>query len=1130
MTENIGQNFAGNPTQKHGTTARIVKFFLEQKQLTAMLLAIILIVGAGSFLQLRVEGFPAVNIPVAIVSTVVPGAGPETVNNTVTVPIENALRDLKGVKEVTSTSQANVSVVVISFNDSVDTNIAIQDARTKLASVNLPEGIKEPSIFVPETGGAPFIVAVSGPKSLLDLKTQAKDLETKLLALDGVKSFTDISGISEKIYIELPPQYNNPALTAQIEAANIGFPLGQSVINGKEIPVSGAATLKNLEDVRNLTIAIPAQGPEIAARTAKLADIASVYIGYDDGSKVHRVGYLDDADGKFKIQPALLYEIRLETDADILGAGKEIETIVEDTHPADGKTDYALVFNQASDAQHQVDEIVEAAVGSKWNTAGPAGYIGYIFGGIWLLIIGMLLFLDWRSALISALAIPLSFLTTFIVLNLLGIHMNTLVLFSFILVIGLVVDPAIVVLESIKRYMEIGLRGKTAVLRSMDVIGLGLFISVLTSLIVFIPFSVVSGTFGQIIKYIPLTVFPALIASYFVPLIFLTWLAAKFLKADAGEHLRDEDDVHTLWPIAQWFIRTNRYILKHVWLQIVVIVLGLAIPIGVVAMLFATGQVRQVQFAKPDDVEFLQISVPRPANQTKAQLEIQTATVENILKDHVGEIKNFFYQDFSGGNSTDTLTVFISLLPEDKREVKSSEIANRLQDQLKEKYGDRALALEFGAGPPEESYPVSVKIFENDPNKLKVATQKIADQLRTYEEVAGVITDSDQTSNELVVAVDQEKSASRGVNAAAVYGQIAGLLGEKTLFRIDEHDVVLRVADDTKPNTVEAIKAIEVFGQAGSVRVGDVAEVVESGVPGSIRRAQGERYAQVSARLNDSRDAINIQRQITDWSKTHTQELGVSERAFEDRIGVNEFEKSFQELFLAIALSILVTYVVFVVFFKSFAQPLIILFAVPLIFIGVFPALAFFAGGQFGFLETIGILMVIGIAENVGIFLIDYANRKVREGMDKKEAIAIASGIRFRPIILTKVTALAGLLPLAVFSPFWRGLALVVIFGILSSGILSLFTTPVLYSWLTRRKKIVVEEGDEDGDDSGEAAESGNQNVVILEDAPVHLPFPTEQFINPQPPRSQESPQSPVTPDAPGLGDYRPIPPTNLPM
>ncbi len=1049
------------PENQLGLNGRIVKFFLDQKQLTAMLLAIIVIVGAGSFFRLNIEGFPTINVPVAVVSTIVPGAGPETVNNTVTVPIENALRDLKGVKEVTSTSQANVSVVVINFDGNVDTNIAVQEARTKLSAVNLPDGIEDPNIFVPETGGAPFIVAASGPKTLLELKQQAKELETKLLAVDGVKSFTDISGVSEKIYIELPPQYRLPAVLQQIETANIGFPLGQSVISGKDIPVSGAATLQNLEDVRALSISLPALGTDMPARTVKLADIASVYIGFEAGDRVHRFGYLDEADNKFKIQPALLYEIRLDADADILTVGDEVEKVVEETRATDGKTDFALVFNQAADARHQVDEIVEAAVGDKWDLNGPFGYIGYIFGGIWLLIIGMLLFLDWRSALISALAIPLSFLTTFIVLNLMGINMNTLVLFSFILVLGLIVDPAIVVLESIKRYMEIGFKGKRAVLRSMDVIGLGLFIAVLTSLIVFIPFSVVSGTFGEIIKYIPLTVFPALIASYFVPLIFLTWLAAKFLKADAGDHLRDENDVHTLWPIARWFIRANRYILKHMWLQILVIVLGSAVPIGVSVMLFASGQVRQVQFAQPDDVEFLQIAVPRVGNQTEAQLQVQTAAVENILKEHISEIKNFFYFDFTGAGSKDTLSVLVGLLPSSERDVKSPEIAERMQEQLQEKFGDRALVLQFGAGPPEATYPVSVKIFENDPNKLKVATQKIADQLNTYEEVAGIITDSDQTSNELVVAVDQAKAASRGVSAAAVYGQIAGLLGEKTLYRINEYDVVLRVADDTKPNTVEAIKALEVFGQSGPVRVGEVADVVEAAVPGSIRRAQGERYAQVSARLEDSRDAINVQRQITDWAKSNTAELGVSERAFEDRIGVNEFEKSFQELFLAIFLSILVTYVVFVIFFKSFIQPLIILFAVPLIFIGVFPALAFFAGGQFGFLETIGILMVIGIAENVGIFLIDYANRKVDEGMDKKEAIAIASGIRFRPIILTKVTALAGLLPLAVFSPFWRGLALVVIFGILSSGILSLFTTPVLYNWLTRKKKLVTEDDDD---------------------------------------------------------------------
>lgn len=1039
---------------KLGLNGRIVKFFLDQKQLTAMLLAIIVIVGIGSFFRLRVEGFPAVTIPVAVVTTVVPGAGPETVNSTVTVPIENSLRSLNGVTDVNSTSQANVSVVVLTFADGVDTNIAVQEARTKLSAVDLPEGVIDPNILVPDTSGAPFFIAVAGPTSLLELKVQAKFIEEKLLALKGVKSFSDISGLTEKIYIELGPQYLNPTITQQIEAANIGFPLGESIIDGKQIPISGEATIKSLEAVRNISISVPALSPEVPARTAKLADIASVYIGYDDGSKVHRVGYLDEAENKFKIQPALLYEVRLDANADLIDVGKEVQKMVEETKAPDGKSDYAIVYNQAEDAQHQVDEIVEAAVGAKWDVNGPIGYLGYLFGGIWLLIIAMLLFLDWRSALISTLAIPLSFFVTFISLNIMGIQMNTLVLFSFILVIGLIVDPAIVVLESIKRYMELGYRGKDAVLRSIDVIGLGLFIAVATSLIVFVPFSVVSGTFGEIIKYIPITVFPALLASYFVPFVFLTWLAAKFLKSDASDSLQDEDDIHTLWPIAQWFIRTNRYILQRIWLQILVVILAIIIPIAIAVGLFASGQVRQVQFAQPDDVEFMQITVPLAPNQTPAQLMTDTASVENILKDHISGISNFFYQDLSGSGSSQNLSVFIALKPTSERDVKSSEIAKRMQEQLQAKFGDQALAQEFGAGPPEAAYPVTVKIFENDQEKLKIAAQRIADELRSYEEVAGVITDSDSVANELVVSVDQEKASAAGISAAAVYGQIGSLLGEKIVFRVGELDTVLRVSEDTKPSTVAALQSLLVFGQAGPVKVGDVATIKESAVANSIRRAQGERFAEVSARLNDGRDAINVQRRITEWSKSNTSQIGVSERAFEDRTGVNEFEKSFQELFLAIALSILVTYVVFVIFFKSFVQPLIILFSVPLIFIGVFPALAFFAGGQFGFLETIGILMVIGIAENVAIFLMDHANRKVREGMDIKEAIAIASGIRLRPILLTNITTLAGLLPLAVFSPFWRGLSLVVIFGIISSGMLSLFTTPVLYSWLTRRKSI----------------------------------------------------------------------------
>ncbi len=1041
--KNLDKNIA-----KPGLNARIVEYFLHNGQITLLLFLMLVVVGAGSFFKLRVEGFPELKVPVAVVTTVVPGAGPETVRETVTSPIENSLKDLDGLSEISSTSQANLSVIVLNFTDNTDLNVAVQDARNKVSSVKLPEGIIDPQIIIPETGGAPYFVAITGQADLVELRKQADILKEKLVAIKGVKSFSNISGAKEKIYIELGPQYQTPEVINQIKSSNIGFPIGESNLDGKRIPVVAKSDITSLEALRNVKINIST--PE--SKQVALSDIASVYLGVDYGGKVHRVGYLNAEQNKFNIGPALLYELRLDKDADLLKIDKDIQKTVSETASSNDKVKYAIVFDQAKETQKQVNEILAGAVGEKWGD-DFWGNIGWLFGGIWLLVIAMLLFLDLRSALISALAIPLSFLFTFIVLNIAGIQMNTLVLFSFVLVLGLIVDPAIVVLESIRRYVDLGYKGRAAVIESSKVIGLGLFVAVVTSMIVFVPFGVVSGTFGQLIAYIPWTVFPALIASYFVPLIFLTWLAAKLIKPEPGAELKDEDDVHTLWKLAQWFIKANRYILNRTWLSVLVVVLGLLIPIGVTGVLFASNAVRQVQFSQPDDSDYLQVSIPRPVNQTYRDGLIMATDVENILKNHIAVIDSFFYQSMDGGSSNNTLNVFIVLKSPEDRDVKSPAIVKDLQKELKDKFGDRAVVGELAAGPPGEAYPVSLKVFENDPAKQADASAKIVEQLKGYSEVDLVVSDFETRSKEMVVKVDDQKAAAAGLTKVSIYGQLSGILAESTLFKIEDNDVVLRVSDDAKPNTKDALLSAIIFGSNGPVKLSDVASLEEVEVPASIRSLNGERYAQVSASLKDSRDAINIQRKITDWAKSHTSELGVNDRAFEDRAGVNEFEKSFQELFLAIFLSILVTYVAFVIFFRSFAQPLIILFAIPLILIGVFPALAIFARGQFGFLETIGILMVIGIAENVGIFLIDYANRKVRSGqMDKKEAIAIASGIRLRPIVLTKITALAGLLPLAVFSAFWRGLALTVIFGILTSGVLSLFTTPVLYNWFTRIK------------------------------------------------------------------------------
>jgi hydrophobic/amphiphilic exporter-1 (mainly G- bacteria), HAE1 family len=292
--------------------------------------------------------------------------------------------------------------------------------------------------------------------------------------------------------------------------------------------------------------------------------------------------------------------------------------------------------------------------------------------------------------------------------------------------------------------------------------------------------------------------------------------------------------------------------------------------------------------------------------------------------------------------------------------------------------------------------------------------------------------------------------AAGGLSTASIGAQLGGLLGETKIGQIqlgdDRLDLLLSYPAGKLPSTVEGLSDLRVVGSRGVVRLGDVATITSGVTPGAIRRLGGNRYATVQVATTEGTDSAAVQKQVTDWAKQRLGEYGLRDDALENKGEQNDIVTSFGQLFLALGLSLVLTYFIFVLFFRSWLQPLIITFAVPLGFIGVFPAL-WLIGSQFGFLEILGMITLVSIVENVGTFVIDYANRKQQKGVDRKEAISIATAVRFRPIFLTKVTALGALLPLAILSPFWRGLSSVIIAGILTSGVLSLFTTPILYSW-----------------------------------------------------------------------------------
>jgi HAE1 family hydrophobic/amphiphilic exporter-1 len=1044
--------------------AKIVAWLMKNSYWGILLFITIVLAGTASFFSLKREGFPAPSIGVAVITAVYPGAGPEVVEAQLVAPLERAIQDIAVVDQITSRASSSFAQLTINFEPGTDTTAALTELRGKVQDVSLPDGVDRPEVFVPEIGGQSSFYALASEDANTDpssLRVMGEEVATELESLDGVASFSLVSGVQDVVQV----RWNADAmarlgvtplvLQQALQTMNIQIPAGSITDDALRVGVVTSNTVATIEDIQRVPLQTTSRG------VVRVSDVASVELVAKYDRSVNSVTY--KRNGVSVTAPALIYELAFTNDADVLKVDEEVQkqfTALAETLK-DNKTELVTLQDVAESTREQIDEIVAGAVGSPVGE-GFLANAGYLLGGIWLIALAMLFFVSWRAAFISALAIPLSLLFTFAALQIQGIGLNTLTLFSLVLALGLLVDPAIVVIEAIQRELDFGKKPKDAVIAAMNTVGTGVFVAVLTSVIVFVPFGVVSGIFGEIIKYIPITIIPALIASYLVPVVFLTFMAGRFLKAK--EVAVDDEAIGNLWPIARWLVGANMFILSKPWLQVTIIALAAIVPVSVAGMLFSSQRVVPVQFSAPLDATGFQITVDYPENtETSKKAELLLAALE-VIKDEETIDRAYVFQE---QRSSSVIAAY--LVERSEREENSPEILDRLSTALeplvKPELRQYVSATEIQTGTPATEYPVAVNIFGDDLTALTNAAKKTGDILRDQDGVTRVEDGVTNVTNpQIEVVLDKDKVSATGLSATQVAGVLAGIVSEQSVATFEEtlagasRQVTVSMGNATTPKTVGEI-ANTVLGASatGVIRVSDVASVRQTEAVSSISRLDGKRYTTVRAKVEDPiRGAGAPQKAIRDyWTPEALNEYGLRANALEDRGSGNEFVRSFQELFVALGVAMVLLYVTLVVFLRSFTQPFIILFAVPLTFVGVFPALTL-VGGQFGFLEILGIITLSGIVVNVGIFLMDLANQKRAEGMDTKQAIAEAAGIRFRPIILTKITTLGGLLPLIILAPFWRSLSTVIVAGILVSGFLSLFTTPILYVWFIGAKQRIL--------------------------------------------------------------------------
>jgi multidrug efflux pump subunit AcrB len=958
--------------------------------------------------------------------------------------LEDGLKEAAGIKEIRSVSMNSFSNVVIELEAGTDIDQATQEIRNKILSVEgeLPEDAEKTQVHRWETGGSAYVLALSGSENL---SATVDSVTAAVSSMSEIKSVKPLIGKEKRVVIEVDPQKLGSTglgldeLINIIKGANINFPVTRLDLDEKNQTLMVIGALESVSELEQVTIGLE---PRSNTRLT-LSDVARVTIDETNGNLIDRFG--SGNGDRLKVTSGALLAIELADGADIIRTRQKLNDRLDQlkqTGDIPGKTRIEYIVDEARETQKQVDELSSGAIGNRQNL--------WLLGGIQLVLIIMLLFVNFRAAVLAAAAIPLSLGFTFISLWAMGITLNTVVLFSLILVLGLIVDPAVVIVESIQHYRDLGYKARDAVRETARRYGAGVFAATLTNLMVFVPFGVVSGIFGEIIRFIPLTIMPALVASYFLPIAILPLLSERFIKPRAGA---GTDEVASLWGAARAMIAVNRWILARPWRQLLVVVAVGALTIFSVSLV-ASGKVRVVQFSMPEDNDRLMVNLTFDKGLTDEKRESIAKKLEKRLESEPG-IRNFYYPE----QSRDSLTAFIHLRDERAPEDRSKKIVSRLNKSLSDKPGFAFRAAELSYGPPESDYQIQVQLYDDNLDSLKKAAVKVGAFLEGVEGVQKVDDGVNSSAEpEVRVVLDRREAEARGLSGFQVGQVLKALLDETKVTKFDDQkddrtlDVVLKVDGGNRPTLSRELNDLTLTDRLGEpVRLAEVAKVESTNSLAKVERFEGRRFLTVKARVDEER-LFDIQSRLdSHLTPERIKALGISGTG--NRGEYEDIAKSFRELFIALAIAVGLTYLVLVLQFRSFAQPMIMLFTIPPSVIGVFPAL-WLLGSQFGFLELLGLTILVGIVENVAIFLMDYANQRIREdGMDPREAIVLASGVRFRPIVLTNLVTLGALLPLAVTSPFWRGLSVTIMAGIGLSGIFSMVIIPILFMAIVSLEK-----------------------------------------------------------------------------
>ncbi len=997
-----------------------------------MLLAVIL--GAVSLFNIPMKLIPEISPPVGVIVTTYPGASPKEILEKVTKPLESSLATLPGIKTMTSTSQEGANLIILQFSWATDMEDVQDEVLQRLDMTMLPDDVGKPRFLKFDPSQFPILqLSLQANRNEVTLRQLAEQLKLELNKVDGVAS-VNLSGTSVKeVRIELDQEMLRMFGLSQadvvhiIQANNISLPGDTIVTEGKELTTRIISTIDSIETLKGLTVGInPMNGMPLL-----LADISQIELTKADDHTITRTNR----------KPSVLLSVLQQSDANTAAVSKEftkrLKELLEKEKYKDIESE--ILFDQG--------DYIRMAIGSISDSLW--------IGGLLAMAILFLFLKNITSPLIIGVAIPYSVIVTFVLMYFSGFTLNIMTLGGLALGIGMLVDNSIVVIENIYRHLSMGKTAQSAAIDGTKEVGAAITASTFTTVVVFLPVVFITGIIGELFTEFALTISFSLLASLFVALTVVPMLASRLIKKPI--HIRENRRQKNSWQ--KRLEKSVRWALSHRALVLLLTVILLVVSC------FGLTKVGTA-FLPNTDEGFFSVVVDLENGAALTETEKVMTALENRLKDeaevdtYVSLIGTTQEESFRGTTKANVAELYVKMKDLNGRGRTTFAFVDDVKEELKKaaRQANKTAELSFNLQSTSGTHPntLTFSVRDTDKQRLKQSVDKIYDRLKGLNQVNELSTDLMEKVDEVQITVDRDKALMNGLAPAQIAMMVNDVTQGTRATRIvtgnGEIYSVFVEYDREITKDLDGLKGLLMKKPDGSyVTLGEVTHIERKSGPAAIRRMNQQDAVQFTLKYKTTTN-------LGEMGKRVDQELAKLNLPAETEVvfsGERELlQSSLDDLIFAFILAIVFIYLVMAAQFESLKYPFVIMFTVPLMVIGVAAALTI-THTPISLTVIIGGIVLAGIVVNNAIVIVDYMNQKKAAGMDKAEAIVVSVKDRTRPILMTALTTILGLIPLALGigegTEINQPMAITVIGGLVSSTFLTLFVIPIVYSLFDKK-------------------------------------------------------------------------------